>query len=74
LHLDHLAALPASLANQGSLELQAFQLGRSLGMPEAEVQAKLHRLLVQHGNEWKGFVHSLGQNSFVASWAIYGNA
>jgi 7-cyano-7-deazaguanine synthase in queuosine biosynthesis len=74
LHLDHLAALPASPANQGSLELQAFQLSRSLGMPETEVQAKLHRLLVQHGNEWKGFVHSLGRNSFVADWAIYGNA
>lgn len=74
LHLDHLAALLESPANQGSLELQAFQLAGSLGMPESEVLAKLHRLLAQHSDEWKGFVRSLGRNSFVADWAIYGNA
>ena len=74
LHLDHLAALLESPANQGGLELQAFQLARVMGMPESEALAKLHRLLNQHASEWKAFVHSLGQNSFVADWAIYGNA
>lgn len=73
LHLDHLAGLPASEANRGQLELQSFQLSRSLVLPEQDVRAKIDRLLVQHGNEWKAFVHSLGQDSFVAQWAIHGN-
>jgi hypothetical protein len=70
LHLDHLAGLRESSANLRGLSLNAFQLGRSMGLPEADVAAKLDRLLTQHGNEWRSFVHSLGQNSFVADWAI----
>jgi hypothetical protein len=73
LHLDHLAGLQRSTANIQGLALNAFQLSRSMGLPEADVRAKLDRLLTQHGNEWKGFVHSLGKNSFVADWAIHGN-
>jgi hypothetical protein len=73
LHLDHLAALPASPANRGHLELQSFQLSRSLGLPEKDVRAKIDRLLTQHGNEWKGFLHSIGEKSFVSQWAIHGN-
>jgi hypothetical protein len=73
LHLDHLAGLQGSAANLQGLTLNAFQLSRSVGLPEADVRAKLDRLLTQHGNEWKGFVHSLGKNSFVADWAIHAN-
>jgi 7-cyano-7-deazaguanine synthase in queuosine biosynthesis len=71
LHLDHLAGLLDSPANLRTLALNAFQLSRSLGLPEAEVRVKLDRLLVQHGSEWKGFMNSLGQESFVANWAIH---
>jgi 7-cyano-7-deazaguanine synthase in queuosine biosynthesis len=71
LHLDHLAGLRASHADAQTLELNVFQLSRSLGIPEPDVQAKLNRLLSQHENEWKEFVHSLGKNSFVAKWAIH---
>jgi hypothetical protein len=73
LHLDHLAGLPGSAANRQGLALNAFQLSRPLGLPETDVRARLDRLLTQHGNEWKNFVHSLGKNSFVADWAIHGN-
>lgn len=73
LHLDHLAALPASQANRGRLELQCFQLGRALGLPESDVRMKIERLLAQHGHEWKSFLHSIGEKSFVAQWAIHGN-
>ena len=73
LHLDHLAGLPASAANQQALSLNAFQLSQSLGLAQAEVSAKLGRLLIQHGKEWRSFVQSLGQNSFVAEWAIQAN-
>ncbi len=72
LHLDHLAALPASQASCGRLELQCFQLGRALGLPEGDVRIKIGRLLAQHGQEWKAFLHSIGENSFVAQWAIHG--
>jgi hypothetical protein len=48
-----------------------LELSRSLGIPEPDVQRKLERLLSQHENEWKEFVHSLGKNSFVAKWAIH---
>jgi hypothetical protein len=71
LHLDHLAGLKASRADAQTLELNVFQLSRSLGIPEPEVQGKLKRLLSQHENEWKEFVHSLGKNSFMAKWAIH---
>lgn len=71
LHLDHLAGLRMSPANARTLDLNSFQLSRSLGLPELDVQSNLNRLLTQHESEWKDFVHSLGQNSFVANWAIY---
>jgi hypothetical protein len=69
LHLDHLAGLRSSPANARMLNLSAFQLGRSLGLPEAETRTKLDRLLTQHESEWKSFMSSLGQSSFVANWA-----
>jgi hypothetical protein len=71
LHLDHLAGLQASRADAPTLELNVFQLSRSLGIPEADVRTKLNRLLSQHEIEWKEFVHSLGKTSFVAKWAIH---
>jgi len=73
LHLDHLAGLPFSAANQSRLESYSFQLSRSLNMPEQDARARIDRLLDQHGNEWKSFVHSLGQSSFITQWAIYGS-
>jgi 7-cyano-7-deazaguanine synthase in queuosine biosynthesis len=73
LHLDHLATLLPSRTNLRTLDLTAFQLSKSLGLPEAEVRTKLTRLLTQHGHEWKDFVNSLGKNSFVAGWAIHGS-
>lgn len=69
LHLDQLAALRGSQANSRMLDLARFQLGRSLGLTEADVRSKLDRLLVQHESEWKGFVDSLGRTSFLANWA-----
>jgi hypothetical protein len=70
LHLDHLAGLRSSPANARMLHLSAFQLGRSLNLPEAEVQAKLDRLLAQHEIEWKNFMISLGEPSFIADWVV----
>jgi hypothetical protein len=71
LHLDHLAGLQVSPTDAPTLELNVFQLSRSLAIPEPDVRTKLSRLLTQHETEWKEFVHSLGKNSFVAKWAIH---
>ena len=68
LHLDHLASVLQSPANQPGFSRQVFRLSRSLELNEAEVRAKLERLVVQHAKEWRGFVDSLGPKSFVAQW------
>jgi hypothetical protein len=70
LHLDHLAGLPDSAANAGILNRNAFHLSKSLGLAEVDTRTKLDRLLRQHNYEWKNFMLSLGQNSFVADWAL----
>ena len=70
LHLDHLAELPDSPANARMLSLSAFQLSGALGLSQADCQAKLDRLLRQHGREWNNFMLSLGQKSFVSDWAL----
>ena len=68
LHLDHLAGLQHSPANQVPLDRQVFQLSRSLGLSEQETRQKLERLLTRHAEEWKNFLGSLGSHSFVAQW------
>ena len=72
LHLDHLAGLSDSPANQVPLDRQVFQLSRSLALSEQETRQKLERLLTQHRREWGNFVGSLGARSFVAQWALGG--
>ena len=72
LHLDHLAGLSDSPANQVPLDRQVFQLSRSLTLSEQETRQKLERLLTQHRREWGNFVGSLGARSFVAQWALGG--
>jgi hypothetical protein len=70
LHLDHLAGLLDTPANTSTLNLVSFQLSGALGLSEAEVRRKLDRLLRQHSREWQNFMSSLGQNSFLADWAL----
>jgi hypothetical protein len=71
LHLDHLAALRHSSASAKVLDHRAAQLGQSLRLADAEVHARLNRLLSVHESEWKSFVLSLGSTSFLADWAIH---
>ena len=70
LHLDHLASLRTSPASANILGRNAFQLGRALGLAEADARSKLDRLLMQHEQEWKNFVDSLGRFAFLARWAV----
>lgn len=72
LHLDHLASVLQSPANQVGFSRQVFRLSRSLGLAEEEVWTKLERLIRQHGEEWRGFIDSLGPKSFVTQWTRRG--
>lgn len=72
LHLDHLARLSESEANAGTLDLSVFNLSGSLGLAEADVRAKMDRLLKQHEKEWGSFMESLGRNSFLRHWSSEG--
>ena len=74
LHLDHLARLVDSPAGARALSHSSFQLSEALGLPELDVRAKLDRLLLQHRAEWRNFMFSLGQDSFVADWAVSGRS
>lgn len=74
LHLDHLAGLKDSPASARRLALSAFQLGRALGEPEADIRAKLNSLIDKHEREWRSFVHSLGSHAFLADWAVKGRS
>ncbi len=69
LHHDHLAGMLDSPANAPTLDLAAYQLSESLGVPAERSRKKLNRMLQQHDREWKNFVASLGKNSFIHDWA-----
>ena len=70
LHLDHLAALRNSKINSDTIYSHSLQVSRALGISEAQGAENLDRLLSQHATEWKHFVASLGDQSFVADWAL----
>ena len=68
LHLDNLASVLRTHANQASLSRQVSGLSRSLGLTEGETETRLYRLRRQHEEEWRNFVDSLGPKSFVTQW------
>lgn len=74
LHLDHLAGLYDSPGNAKMLELSAFQLSRALDEPQEEIRMKLNRLILKHEAEWRSFVSFLGEQSFIANWAVKGRS
>lgn len=68
LHLDHLAGLRRSALHAGTIKRQAHQLARSRGLSPDEAEASLNRLLSKHKSEWRSFVRSLGNKSFIRNW------
>jgi hypothetical protein len=68
LHLDHLAGLRESVLHTQAIKRQAHQLARSRGLSPEEAEANLDRLLSKHEAEWRSFVHSLGNKSFIRNW------
>ncbi|HTC03741.1 MAG TPA: ATPase [Xanthobacteraceae bacterium] len=68
LHLDHLAGLRSSALHAGTVQRQAHQLARSTGLSPKEAEDNLNRLLSKHESEWRSFVRSLGNKSFIRNW------
>lgn len=68
LHMDHLADLPRQQASDGELAHAAFRLARPLELTEAEAASRITAVLDRHRKEWRGFVGSLGRQSFLRSW------
>jgi hypothetical protein len=69
LHLDHLASFRTSPINRSVYEMTVSQLSRSRDIAPSDVRVNLDRLLAKHAEEWKNFLGSLGESSFVAKWA-----
>jgi hypothetical protein len=74
LHLDHLAALLNSPVNAHMIDLTTAQLSGALAISLTDVRSRLMRMLRQHSVEWTNFIQSLGQNSFIADWAVSGRS
>jgi 7-cyano-7-deazaguanine synthase in queuosine biosynthesis len=68
LHLDHLAGIRNSALHAGAIKRQAHQLARSRGLSPEEAEINLDRLLSKHESEWRSFVRSLGNKSFIRNW------
>jgi Queuosine biosynthesis protein QueC len=68
LHLDHLAGLNKSALHVGAIKRQAYQLARSRGLSPEKAEDNLKRLLSKHESEWRSFVSSLGDRSFIRNW------
>lgn len=68
LHLDHLA----DMATDGArpvLRRHALLLGPALGLSVKDAEREISALFNRHAEEWKNYVASLGNRSFVRQWA-----
>ena len=69
LHMDHLAALASSTAQQRAIRRVARLTADALGQAENMVIDQLQDLLERHAQEWRRFVSAQGEQSFVARYA-----
>jgi hypothetical protein len=68
LHLDQLATLNESVLNARRLKASASSLSATLGISRTDAESRLTLLLNQHSAEWKNFMQSLGNDSFMTKW------
>ena len=69
LHMDHLADMADEDARP-AVRRHAFLLGPALRLPPKEAEDRLVAMLKRHAEEWKNYVDSLGERSFVRKWAL----
>jgi 7-cyano-7-deazaguanine synthase in queuosine biosynthesis len=68
LHLDHLADMAENDA-EPLVARHAMLLAPALGLSREEAGMRLNALLRKHAIEWKSYMDSLGEESFVRQWA-----
>ncbi|GGO61458.1 Queuosine biosynthesis protein QueC [Roseovarius pacificus] len=67
LHLDHLADLTRE-DGRPVLRRQALVLAEALGMSAVQTEQNLKAMIAEHAGEWRAFVASLGDGSFLHNW------
>jgi len=67
-HLDHMASLERPFA-ANMIRRHSMGIASALNMSEESAHAGLRDLLARHAAEWRRFVASLGERSFVRNWA-----
>lgn len=67
--IRHLQQL-ADLAEQPETALRryVFEIAHATDASEVETKDNLKRLLLQHAEEWRGFINAQGKNSFLKDW------
>lgn len=68
LHMDHLADLAKPDARP-QIRRHAAILGPAMRIGASVAEERLTALVGKHAEEWKGFVRSLGPDSFVRQWS-----
>jgi len=68
LHLDQLATVNESALNARQLTASASSLSAAVGISRSDAESRLTLLLNQHKAEWKIFMQSLGNDSFMTRW------
>lgn len=67
LHMDHLADLEKDDSAQ-VLRREASELATSLGMSVEEAEKNIRIMISRHASEWRAFVASLDERSFLHNW------
>ena len=67
LHMDHLADM-ADDESRPLVKRHAALLGPALGLSVEEAERNLAALLNRHANEWRNYLNSLGEDSFLRRW------
>ena len=67
LHMDHLADM-AKEESKSLVKRHAALLGPSLGISQSLAEQRLAALLNRHALEWKNYVHTQGEHSFLRQW------
>ena len=60
----------ADLAEQPDTALRryVFEIAHATAASEVQTKDNLKRLLLQHAEEWRGFINAQGENSFLKDW------
>lgn len=67
LHMDHLADLEGEDGAQ-VLRREALELAAALGLSAAEAEKNIKEMISRHASEWRAFVASLDERSFLHNW------